>query len=273
MGKNRRRHPSQPAGFWRQQVGGAPYWFLAVAAVGLIAFGAFVAVNAPSASADRGTPREEATSTPTPETTEAAEAETPVAPITASNGRPAPVALILGDSYSQGGGASNPDNGWAAIVTRELGWESTVLSAPGGGYALPGTNGQSILQMLEATDLATLKPDVVVIQSGYNDTSAEDTATRAAINAARTILSEQLPSTPVVVVGQFWPGEPTPSSKARAATIQNAWATSRNALVLDPIAGGWSSFNTTDDRHPDDAGHALIAQNIIDAMRADGLLG
>lgn len=41
MGKSRRRlSAGQPGGFWRQEYGGAPMWFLAAALVAVVGFGA-----------------------------------------------------------------------------------------------------------------------------------------------------------------------------------------------------------------------------------------
>lgn len=245
-------------------------WFLAVAVITIVAVGAIgvtTMMKQPVPNADR-------TLAPVPTFTyaEPAPTRTPTV-VAATNGRSAPVALVLGDSYSAGVGASTPEGGWPALVGANLGWDMEVLSAPGGGYSLPGTNGQSIVGMFESTDIATLQPNIVIIQSGYNDTSAQDEDVRAAIGRLQDDLRAQLPDTPVVVVGQFWPGEPTPSSTARAATIQRAWSGYEGALVLDPIAEGWSTFNTTDDRHPDDAGHALIAERIVAAIRSAGLVG
>lgn len=265
MGKQHRSPHER--GFWTRTYGGMPGWGLVASAVVFVACMVVVAVggNQQSTTASTWEPPPSATPTATGDAT-------PVGPIVATEGRESPVALIVGDSYTAGVGASEPRNSWASIVTRALKWDATVLAAPGGGYSLPGVNGESILGMLESADLRALRPDVVVIQSGYNDTSAQDADVRAAINDVRGILTEELPGVPVVVVGQFWPGEPTPSSEARARTIQAAWSGRDGTLVLDPIEGGWSSFNTTDDRHPDDAGHALIAKNIVAAMRAEGLV-
>ncbi|WP_460775997.1 SGNH/GDSL hydrolase family protein [Microbacterium sp. GXF7504] len=215
------------------------------------------------------TPRSEYSFNQPDEATEAAAFQ----PVVASYGRARPVALLLGDSYSAGVGATDPEEGgYAALLADDLGWDIIVMSAPGGGYALPGINGESLPQMLAGADLDSIAPDIVLIQSGYNDASAQDEDVRRAIREMQEFISARLPGTPVVVVGEFWPGEPTPSSTARAATIQQAWANQPNTLVLDPIASGWSSFATTDDRHPDDAGHALIAQQITEAMRAAGLI-
>lgn len=249
-------------GFWTSEYGGMPGWGLVASLVALIVLTVVGIVGASQQSTSAGEwvhPSAQPTSTAS-------------APIAASHGRPAPVALIIGDSYSAGVGATTPDRGWSSILDRELEWDTTVLSAPGGGYAKPGTNGQTLEQMLADTDLTELRPDVVIIQSGYNDTSVRPEETRAAIRAMRTTLTERLPGVPVVVVGQFWPGEPTAASRAAAEIIQASWAGREDTLVLDPISDGWSSFDTIDDRHPDDAGHALIAQKIIDAMRTAGLV-
>lgn len=192
--------------------------------------------------------------------------------ISAAEGRERPLALIVGDSYTAGIGASSSNKGWAKIVSDRLGWDATILSSPGGGYAKTGTNGRTIEQMIADADLADLSPDVIVIQSGYNDTSVHPEDTAKAIRDIRRLLAKAVPGVPVIIVGQFWPGEPTPASRAAADIIQASWAGREDTLLLDPISDGWSSFDTTDDRHPDDAGHALIAQRIIDAMETAGLV-
>ena len=197
----------------------------------------------------------------------------PVKPIAASDGRPQPVALVLGDSYSAGVGASTPARGYVNLIGQQLGWKMIVESAPGGGYAKAGTNGKDLLQMYEAADVKRLRPDVVIVQTGLNDVSVDDAKTRAAATRLADSLHADLSSTPVVVVGEFWPfPKQTPSSKARDATIGDVWTDRVNVLYLHPLSG-WSDFHTTDDRHPDDAGHRMIADHIIAALRRAGLLG
>lgn len=209
---------------------------------------------------------------PTIPTTSSSTAPT-AAPIVATHGRPRPVALVLGDSYAAGVGASTPSHGFVSLIGQQLGWDMVVESAPGGGYAKAGTNGKDLDQLYAAADVQQLHPDVVIVQSGLNDVSVDDAQTRAAAEALAERLHSDLPATPVVVVGEFWPfPQETPSSKARDATIGNVWADRTNVLYLSPLAGGWSDFHTTDDRHPDDAGHRSIADHIIGALRRADLL-
>lgn len=196
-----------------------------------------------------------------------------VRPISASHGRQQPVALVLGDSYSAGVGASSPSQGYPSLVGKRLGWKMVVQSASGGGYAKPGTNGKTLLQMYAAAHVDRLRPDVVIVQSGLNDVSADDAQTAAAAGQLADQLSTDLPDVPVVVVGEFWPfPEQTPSSQARDAAIEGVWSDRIDVVYLSPLGGGWSDFRTTDDRHPDDAGHRLIADHIIAGLRRADLL-
>lgn len=188
--------------------------------------------------------------------------------------RPHPIkgdrALIVGDSYAAGVGATG-GNGYAQQLAADLGWKATIRSTPGGGYGKPGVDGVSVLDLLKRADLPTY--DVVVVQSGYNDVSEDDAAVARAVAQAAALLRREARGVPVVVVGEFWPGKPTPSSQARAQTIASVWQDRAGVVFLNPIAGGWSDFDTVDDRHPDDAGHALIAAKIEAGMRRAGLLG
>lgn len=180
-----------------------------------------------------------------------------------------PRALIVGDSYTAGVGATNGD-GYAQRLADDLGWNAEVKSAPGGGYGKPGVNGKSVLDLLRTSDLAEY--DVIVIQSGYNDVSEDDSAVASAVERTANLVFRRAPKVPVVVIGEFWPGKQTASSQARAATIADGWRDRTNVLFLDPIQSGWSDFDTTDDRHPDDAGHALIAAKVETAMRRAGMV-
>lgn len=181
-----------------------------------------------------------------------------------------PRALIVGDSYAAGIGATTPDQGYAQTLATDLGWDVTIESAPGGGYGKDGVNGDSVLDLLQQADLASF--DVIVVQSGYNDVSEDDAAVAKAVGQTRTLLAKQAPGVPVVVIGEFWPGELTASAEARSETIRAGWVERPGVLFLDPLARGWSDFDTTDDRHPDTAGHQLIASKVEAGMERAGLI-
>lgn len=179
-----------------------------------------------------------------------------------------PRLLAVGDSYAAGVGAATPDQGYVRLLADSLGWEADVKSEPGGGYGKPGIGGKSVLGLLRESDLESY--DVILIQSGYNDVSVDDARVADAASAAARLVTRV--GVPVIVVGEFWPGRPTPSSKARAETIAQAWEDREGVLFLDPIGEGWSDFATADDRHPDTAGHALIARRIESAVRRAGIV-
>ncbi|MGZ5404297.1 MAG: SGNH/GDSL hydrolase family protein [Nocardioides sp.] len=238
--------------------------------IGLLALGAAVVValsvlaiqnvNSPPPAATASSPQAPDETAPTPD---------PAAGFAPINGDP-PSALIVGDSYAGGIGATTPAQGYAETLAAELGWDADIESASGGGYGKPGADGPSVLELLKRADLASY--DVIVVQSGYNDVSEDDSTVADAVSQTRQLLDNQAPDVPVVVVGAFWPSDLTPSAEARAGTIRSEWVNRPGVLFLDPLAGGWSDFATVDGVHPDDAGHDLIASKIEAGMRDVDLL-
>ena len=68
-----------------------------------------------------------------------------------TDNRPQPVVLLVGDGYADGRGASSPSNSYASLISKELGWDVRLATAPGAGYL----SGNSLL------DLFTDSPDSV----------------------------------------------------------------------------------------------------------------
>jgi hypothetical protein len=119
---------------------------------------------------------------PTPDTSAVTRPVAPIAPTptetaaTLLSGLPeGSTALIIGDSYTQGHAAApQTENGYAYVLSRDLGWITTVNGIGGTGYTAGGGNGGSGTQKFSnrITDLAgpELAPDVVILQgSGRAD--------------------------------------------------------------------------------------------------------
>ncbi|GAA1829610.1 SGNH/GDSL hydrolase family protein [Agromyces salentinus] len=223
-----------------------------------------------------------ATTTPRP---------TPSVPSTPSTGRDGtdasprladlpvrPRALFLGDSFTEGYGASRPAAIWATIAAGSLRWQPTVDGIGGTGFtkttATDGTDGLGFRQRLLARGSTGALYDVVVLQGGLNDWQAtgdeEYAAVARAVRTARTLWPEA-----VVVV--FGPAEPIADGTKRLAhlpLIRDA-ALDSGAVFIDPsspspwiTAGNSDLLDLGDGLHLNDSGYAYLAARFVAAVLA-----
>ncbi|WP_370038778.1 SGNH/GDSL hydrolase family protein [Nocardioides sp.] len=178
--------------------------------------------------------------------------------------RPQPVVLLVGDGYADGRGASSPGNSYASLISKELGWDVRLATAPGAGYL----SGTSLLDLFtDSPD--SIDPDLVLIQGGYGGDGSNDAA-KASIQELDAAIAERYPDADVVAVSPFWPGTLNKQAETRERTVARAWREDPDVLVLRPQPDGWSTFDTVNGA-PDDAGHELIATSMIKAFRDAGL--
>ena len=181
-----------------------------------------------------------------------------------TDNRPQPVVLLVGDGYADGRGASSPGSSYARLISKELGWDVRLATAPGAGYL----SGTSLLDLFtDSPD--SVDPDLVIVQGGYGGDGSNDDA-KTAIEELDAAIAERYPDADVVAVSPFWPGTPTKQAETRERTVARAWREDPDVLVLRPTPDGWSGF-TIVDGGPDDAGHDLIATSMIEAFRDSGL--
>lgn len=181
-----------------------------------------------------------------------------------SDNRPQPVVLLVGDGYAAGRGASSPGNSYASLISKELGWDVRLATAPGAGYL----SGTSLLNLF-ADSPDSVDPDLVIIQGGYGGDGSNDAA-KAAIEELDAAIAERYPDADVVAVSPFWPGTLNKQAETRERTVARAWREDPDVLVLRPQPDGWSTFDTVNGA-PDEAGHELIATSMIAAFRESGL--
>ena len=181
-----------------------------------------------------------------------------------SDNRPQPVVLLVGDGYAAGRGASSPGTSYASLISKELGWDVRLTTAPGAGYL----SDTSLLDLFTDSP-ASVDPDLVLIQGGYGGSGSNDEA-KSAIEELDAAIAERYPDAVVVAVSPFWPGALTTQAETRERTVARAWREDPAVLVLRPQPDGWSTFDTVDGA-PDDAGHALIATSMIEGFRDAGL--
>lgn len=186
-----------------------------------------------------------------------------------------PVLLILGDSYTAGVGADQPDQGWAYLVAAELGYPATVDGAGGTGFAWGGgaqdDGGEEYeVRLRKIADNAAFVPNLLVLQGGQNDSSVAnpdevEAATAQTIEAARRFW----PGVQVVVLG---PSAPQPLAEGLRGVNRavRAGAAAANAPFIDAVEGNWftganSPGFDADGAHPNTAGHAYIAGKFLES--------
>ncbi len=198
-----------------------------------------------------------------------------------------PVAVFLGDSFTQGNGASTPAARWTAVLSEREGWREVNLGRGGTGYATrvdeDRDGGSTVAQascgrdvclayadMIE--EVVALDPAVVVVSGGQGDWYQYDTntaATETAINDLYARLATRLPDVEVVAVG---PVLPPGAEHARTvqlidaaveATAQDRGVPYVPMLEDNVLAGaglvGAGGFDASD------AGHTAIAERVVSA--------
>lgn len=176
--------------------------------------------------------------------------------------RPRPEVLVIGDGYAAGRGASAPDLAFPALLSTELGWDVNVEAAVGAGYV---STPPTLLELVEAAP-ADPAPDLVVVQGAYGGrANATNDEAKAAVEELAAAIATQWPDAPLVVLTPLAPAGATPQVETRERTLARAWREDPDTLVLRPLEDGWS------DAAQDDAGHRLISDELVAALRDAGL--
>ncbi|WP_258061890.1 SGNH/GDSL hydrolase family protein [Arthrobacter sp. ZGTC412] len=257
----------------------AALFVLAVAAFGVAAIalmgprGAVESVPVP-ASSPAVTPTATAsptpTATPTPTPTATATARQPGIELPAE-----PVLLIVGDSYTAGVGADQPDQGWANLVAGQLGYPTNIDGVPGTGFAWGGGEQDELgreyeVRLREIAANPAFVPNVLFLQGGQNDalipnSDEVEAATAQTIEAARRFW----PGVQVVVLGPSAP-QPVAEELRGANSAVRAGAAAANAPFVNALEAGWfTSANSPDFNfdgvHPNTAGQAYIAEKFLES--------
>jgi hypothetical protein len=190
--------------------------------------------------------------------------------------RARPLAAFIGDSYTQGRGASSPQTRWVSLVARHERWDALDFGRGGTGYVTTADSSgcglqycPSYPQMIPA--VAPYRPSVIVVAGGQNDFAAWDAdpaATAAAIDRFYARLRATFPKARIIAVGPSTP-QPTVSGQVAdfSATVQAAAAREGAQFVSlidpDPIQ---QADLLPDHQHVDDHGHAAIAAQFEQAI-------
>lgn len=198
-----------------------------------------------------------------------------------------PTAVFLGDSYTEAGQVVSNES-FPVLVAQHFGWNGVNLGEGGTGYLAEGP--------VEFPDRAPFPdrvaaivasdPDVVIVAGGINDQELitdDGTAFRAAVAATLDPLRAGLPNAEIYVVGPFWPNGYPVENITLANQIISEEAAARGLPFIDPVGGQWITgtndgsepgnrvdYIGPDGTHPTAAGHAWIAQRLIESLTAAG---
>jgi lysophospholipase L1-like esterase len=195
--------------------------------------------------------------------------------------RRAPVAAIVGASYTAGVGPDNPMQSWAVQLAQELHWNAVVYGVAGAGYARGGPGGtESMSSLLEAEDLGRLNPDLVIVQAGHDDEGVPAAVEASRVRAVISQIRAAAPHARIALLTTFSAtADGTPALRATdQAIVTAAGAADPGAVIMDPLAGRWQFGHANGGLHPTAAGDqwiarrvaAILAANGVGAARADG---
>lgn len=256
MGKKRRSRRS--TGNWFQDYG--KYIGLVLVAsvsLGLVAFAVGRPQIAPAVSAGKSV------ETPLPEVIPTPDPLLAGVPTGAE-------ALIIGDSYTQGHAATE-DNGYAYVLGRSLGWQTTVNGVGGSGYAAGGGAGgvgsEQFTNRITSLASSGISPAVVILQGGQNDFRVTKPELTTIVTDTVNQVKDAWPSAIVVVVG---PSAPYPLAKTTSGLSETIKAGAQNANTpfVDVLTLGWfteensPTYAHTDGSHLNTAGHQYMADQL-----------
>jgi GDSL-like Lipase/Acylhydrolase family len=182
---------------------------------------------------------------------------------------------VIGDSYTTGTneGGRGPKS-WTARAWRELAQHGVPIAADvaaegGAGYGTPGDHG-SVFGDLTAR---AVKPDdaLVVFFGSRNDQGVDLGLLADRAFAAFDMARHIAPSARLLVIGPPWPTADVPDPVLQIRDVVNAAAHGAGAAFVDPIGERWffdrPDLIGADGVHPNDAGHAYMADKIAPLIR------
>jgi lysophospholipase L1-like esterase len=176
--------------------------------------------------------------------------------------------LDLGDSWSQGVGDRNPDNGlgWAPVTASLLSARLTQDGKGGSGYVNPTAYGAGTFDQRVYRHPANAYR-WVVIQGSTNDRNYLSSLAGSA-NMTLRAAKARYPSARIVVVGPTAVnGAPDATTLTINAKLKSA-ASAAGVVYIDAIAeqwfrpGDWGRYSDAATGHPNDAAYTVIGKHV-----------
>ncbi|SPM33015.1 Lysophospholipase L1 or related esterase, partial [Mycobacterium rhizamassiliense] len=177
---------------------------------------------------------------------------------------------VVGDSYTTGTdeGGMGPKawtaRAWQSLAQRGIRIAADVAAEGRAGYGVPGDHG-SVFEDLTAR---AVKPqDVLVVFFGSrNDQGVDPMQLADRARDTFTLARRFAPWARFLVIGPPWPTADVPDSVLQIRDVLNTAARAAGAAFVDPIGDRWfvdrPDLIGPDGVHPNDAGHAYLAEKI-----------
>ena len=185
-------------------------------------------------------------------------------------------AVFIGDSYTQGVGASRPESRWVSLVSGKEGWEPHNLGRSGTGYLAVGAPSEcghlKCLNYVKTVPLAVAaKPNFVFVSGGQSDFETflkNPESVITAIDTTYASLRAGLPHTPIYAIGPSTTGAVTKQILEFDAAVRNAAARVGATYVslLQPNVIK-PTFIAADRAYVNDAGFAAIAERVEGSIK------
>jgi lysophospholipase L1-like esterase len=195
---------------------------------------------------------------------------------TAARGTPIDHVAVIGDSYTtgtdEGGWGPNTwtNRTWATLAREGVQVAPDVASEGRAGYVVRGDHG-SVFEDL--TNRAVHPDDALVVFFGSRNDHGVDPMQMAGMAHDTLDLARRIaPSAKLLVIGPPWTNSDPPFDLLYVRDTLRSQADWAGATFVDPIAEGWfvgrPDLIGPDGVHPNDAGHAYMAQMIAPLIHA-----
>ncbi|MFI7583280.1 SGNH/GDSL hydrolase family protein [Kocuria sp. M1N1S27] len=179
-------------------------------------------------------------------------------------------AAFIGDSYGAGTGATSRAKRWSTLVAQEKGWVELNYSKGGTNYATADARRGGKPYHERLTDLLISQPDIVIVTSAGNSLGRDQSE---GIDKTFQTLREELPDAQIYAVSPFrWAGDYPDDYREFGedvkAGVENVGG---EYLEIGHPLGDRPDAIYEDGTHPNNVGHALLADAIGDAMHQAGI--
>jgi hypothetical protein len=195
---------------------------------------------------------------------------------TVARGAPIDHVAVIGDSYTtgtdEGGEGSNAwtTRTWLTLARQGVQIAPEVASEGRAGYVVRGDHG-SVFEDL--TNRAVHPDDALVVFFGSRNDEGVDPMQMAGMAHDTFDLARRIaPSSKLLVIGPPWPTADPPFDVLYVRDTLSGQAHNAGATFIDPISEGWfvgrPDLIGPDGVHPNDAGHAYMAEKIAPLIHA-----